>query len=100
MQRFIISPDAMRRVVWTILGSFMILWDILTIPMTLYEESDIVATASVITMIYWILDSFFVFLVGVQEIPPHTPHPLPQRQQKSPAREQTIRKHLLFYDFL
>merc|ERR1712232_657468 len=60
------SPDAWKRVMWNIVGTLLIIWDMITIPMSMFGEWQLVQAVGVMSMFYWIADMFMNFFIGVQ----------------------------------
>lgn len=68
LQNFIMNPYGTTRLAWGVLGVMMIFWDLVVIPLTVFDLGSFerfVDVMSVVTFIYWALDLPGTFLVGV-----------------------------------
>ncbi|CAE7399988.1 HCN2, partial [Symbiodinium pilosum] len=70
LQPFIIVPSSPKRVTWTFLGFLFIVWDLVTIPMAMFDIpgfSDFLDIMGRITFGYFLLDVFLQFIFAVDE---------------------------------
>lgn len=68
LQPLIIVPSSPKRVSWTFLGFVFIVWDLVTIPMTMFDIpgfSDFLDLMGRITFGYFLLDVFLHFIFAV-----------------------------------
>lgn len=68
LQRFVMNPYGATRLAWGVLGVAMIFWDLVVIPLTVFNLGRFEAFVdimSVVTFIYWAIDLPGTFLVGV-----------------------------------
>eukprot|EP00439_Symbiodinium_sp_Y106_P080098 s234_g18.t2 len=67
LQPYIMNPYGAKRLGWGLLGVVMILWDLVVIPLTVFELGGfegVVDVMGYITFSYWFLDLAGSFLVG------------------------------------
>ncbi|CAE8644657.1 unnamed protein product [Polarella glacialis] len=71
LQPYILMPFSTPRISWGVLGVVYLMWDILTIPLMVFdmpsELSDILGAMSYITCAYWVLDVPSQFFVGFED---------------------------------
>ncbi|CAE7650877.1 KCNH2 [Symbiodinium microadriaticum] len=68
LQPLIIVPSSPKRVSWTFLGFVFILWDLVTIPMTMFDIpgfSDFLDLMGRVTFGYFLMDVFLHFIFAV-----------------------------------
>jgi hypothetical protein len=63
---YVLKPDSSRRLVWDILGIFVLLLDLIWIPMQVFEPPDtlLIITLGWVSLLYWTLDVFVTFNTG------------------------------------
>jgi len=63
---FVVSPDAPARLCWDILGTLLIGWDVMTIPLQAFELPDtpFLFGMSWFVTVFWSIDIFLCFCVG------------------------------------
>ncbi|CAE7030657.1 Kcnh2 [Symbiodinium natans] len=67
LQPYIMNPYGSKRLAWGVLGVVMILWDLVVIPLTVFELGQFegaVDGMGYMTFCYWLLDLAGSFLVG------------------------------------
>lgn len=69
MQPFMIHPDGQFRIVWACIGAALITWDILVIPMLVFEMEDTIVTDTLgmTSAIFWTLDLILQFFIGYHD---------------------------------
>ncbi|CAJ1345177.1 unnamed protein product, partial [Effrenium voratum] len=57
-RKLVSSPASKRRMVWDVLGLFLVIWDIFAIPMNAFESTDVFALymMSFISTLFWTID--------------------------------------------
>ncbi|CAE7518852.1 KCNH7 [Symbiodinium microadriaticum] len=69
LQRFVLRPRSKPQLTWSLLGTLLILWDLITIPLELFNipgSIDFFTTTSRITLAFWIVDMPLNLCFGVE----------------------------------
>jgi len=69
LQPLILGPQNPKRLIWTFFGFLFILWDLITIPMQLFDIpgfSGFLELMSQITFYYWVCDLFLNFIFSYE----------------------------------
>ena len=59
LQPFVRQPNSKLQIVWSLLGSLFIIWDLITIPLELFDDQNMITflvLVGKISFVYWLLD--------------------------------------------
>jgi len=69
LQKFVVYPRSCKQLLWSTFGSFLILWDLVTIPLGIFDLPDFIHFLSIIARVsffYWLIDMPLHFLFGIE----------------------------------
>ena len=78
LQRFVVGPQSNIQLFWSMCACILIMWDMITIPLELFDSkelSDIQSVVNLITFTFWVIDMplncfFGIHLHGIVELRP------------------------------
>eukprot|EP00929_Paragymnodinium_shiwhaense_P013895 TRINITY_DN121745_c0_g1_i1.p1 TRINITY_DN121745_c0_g1~~TRINITY_DN121745_c0_g1_i1.p1 ORF type:complete len:1099 (-),score=264.01 TRINITY_DN121745_c0_g1_i1:280-3576(-) len=69
LQSFVVQPSKPKRLAWDVLGCIFIMWDVITIPLGLFqasgEQTEVQFYFDYISRVYWTMDIPFACITGV-----------------------------------
>ncbi|CAK9006735.1 Potassium/sodium hyperpolarization-activated cyclic nucleotide-gated channel 2 (Brain cyclic nucleotide-gated channel 2) (BCNG-2) [Durusdinium trenchii] len=69
LQGFVVPPRSSKQLTWSMIGSFLILWDLITIPLGIFDLPEFIDFLSIvarISFVYWLFDMPLHFLFGLE----------------------------------
>lgn len=69
LQRFVVSPRSKVQMLWSSMGAFLILWDLITIPLGLFNLPDFIEVMGVISNVslgFWLIDMPLNLIFGIE----------------------------------
>eukprot|EP00435_Cladocopium_sp_Y103_P048995 s280_g14.t1 len=69
LQKLVVYPRSSKQLIWSTVGSFLILWDLVTIPLGIFDLPDFIkflTIAARVSFFYWLIDMPLHFLFGIE----------------------------------
>ncbi|CAE7202525.1 unnamed protein product [Symbiodinium natans] len=69
LQRFVVGPHSKHQLVWAIIASVFIIWDLITIPLEMFDVAEFIRvldTVGMVTLSFWAVDMPLHLIFGVQ----------------------------------
>ncbi|OLP90215.1 EH domain-containing protein 4 [Symbiodinium microadriaticum] len=69
-QRFVVGPRSKQQMIWSTVGAIWIVWDLITIPLGLFEDEDFIrlmSTVARVSFVYWFFDIPVHFFFGIEK---------------------------------
>lgn len=69
-QRFVVGPRSKQQMIWSTVGAIWIVWDLITIPLGLFEDDDFIrlmSTVARVSFVYWFFDIPVHFFFGIEK---------------------------------